>query len=104
MGTLKSPFHVVAVTVVLLSAITALFLVSCGGDDEGDNASPEIVGCNSVSYRGLTWAMGCAPGIVSFDQTTNQAGVTVSFRVTCSGGCVSAVEVLSGNTTSIVSP
>ncbi|MBU2446187.1 MAG: hypothetical protein KJ666_11555 [Bacteroidetes bacterium] len=80
------------------SVIALLFLVvslSPGCSTEPESDKPEIVGCNSVKYKGVTFSrIGCAPGIASFYVTATQGGVTGNFHITCSGGCILSVTVI----------
>lgn len=71
--------------------------VACSSSDGGTGSSaPEIVGCNSVLYRGVTYGnLGCAPGIASFTVSGSQNGNSFCFNITCSAGCVSGVTVCS---------
>ncbi|MBM4167744.1 MAG: hypothetical protein FJ215_01095 [Ignavibacteria bacterium] len=73
-----------------------LLFAQCDKDEptQPTQDKPEIVGCNSVKYKGVTFSnIGCAPGIASFDVSITQGGVSASFHVTCSGGCISSVTV-----------
>ena len=91
--------HVKATPVFAFFAVAALAAAACNGDSTGpsqsENNDPEIVGCNSVKYKGTTFSnIGCAPGIASFDVAINQNNVMANFRITCSGGCVATVTVI----------
>ena len=92
--------NTIKVVVIMLMAIVFVSIICMGcskKDDEKDD-KPEIVGCNSVKYQGYTYTnLGCAQGIASFDVTTTQGGHTASFHITCSGGCISSVTVISGS-------
>jgi len=80
---------------VLLFASMTLF-VRCDKDEptQPTQDKPEIVGCNSVKYKGVTFSnIGCSPGVASFDVSISQGGVSASFHVTCSSGCISSVTV-----------
>ena len=80
-----------------LVLILGLYLFSCKKDDSASTSAstnPEIVGCNSVKYKGTTFSnIGCSPGIASFDVSMSQNGVSASFHIICSNGCISAVTV-----------
>jgi hypothetical protein len=78
--------------------------IACGGKSNSpttpSNTStssniPQITSCNTVVYRGITYAdMGCRVGIASFTSTLSIGGSPpVCFNVTCSAGCVSAVRI-----------
>ena len=86
-----------------LSTILTIALVApvgCGGSDNGTspsstNSTPQVTGCNAVTYRGATYPnLGCAPGIASFTSTISINGsAPVCFNVTCSAGCVSSARI-----------
>lgn len=77
--------------IALLFVVVSLRL-GCSTDPEPDK--PEIVGCNSVKYKGYTFTgLGCAPGIASFNTSGTQNGHEFNFSITCSGGCISSVTV-----------
>lgn len=75
---------------VLLIGLLLLLHVGCKGDDATRaSAEPEIVGCNSVLYQGVTYSnLGCAPGLLSFTVEGSQNGRSFCFDITCSGGCI----------------
>ena len=101
----KSKLFGIAVSFALAILSTTLLVIACGSDGGDGNGDPEIVGCNSVRYNGYTFGnLGCAPGIASFDVETNQNGNIGRFRITCSGGCISSVQILGGSNNLIVSP
>ena len=80
--------------VVILFCLLLLLCFTCKKDDSESSSTPEIVGCNSVKYKGMTFSnIGCSYGIESFDTDICQNGTCASFHVTCSGGCVSSVTV-----------
>ena len=91
MKTILIKTSVMAFVFVLVS-----LCVGCKKDEPTQPASdkPEIVGCNSVKYKGVTFAnLGCAPGIAGFDVDITQNGASASFHITCSGGCISSVTL-----------
>jgi hypothetical protein len=68
--------------------------LACSDGPTSPSSTPQIAGCNSVSYQGTTYSnLGCAVGIASFTSTITQNGRTASFSITCSGGCISTVRV-----------
>lgn len=70
-----------------LTGAAALLFLSCEKSNE-----PEIVGCNSVKYKGYTYTnLGCTSNMLSMDVTVTQNGHTASFYITCSDGCISSV-------------
>lgn len=78
-----------SITLAIVSGMLILF--ACNKEEE---EKPEIVGCNSVKYKGYTYTgLGCRPGLVSFDVTITQNGHTASFHITCSNGCISSATV-----------
>jgi hypothetical protein len=80
------------------ATVLALVWGGCSSDGGTGSAAPEIVGCNSVRYQGVTYgSLGCAPGIASFTVSGSQNGNTFCFDITCSAGCISGVTVCSGN-------
>lgn len=92
------------ILLILAIIIISAFIVACSKSDD-DDGDPEIVGCNSVKYKGYTFTnIGCAIGIVSFDITTTQNGHKGSFHITCSNGCISSVTVLSGANAPLMEP
>lgn len=77
---------------IIFFVLGTITLLTCGVSDEDEK--PTIVGCNSVKYKGYTFTqLGCAPGIASFKTSGTQNGHEFSFFITCSGGCISSVEV-----------
>lgn len=87
----------IAITILLCISFTLISFMTCSKKND-KNDKPEIVDCNSVKYKGYTYTnLGCAPGIASFNVTTTQGGHTASFYITCSGGCISSVEVISSS-------
>lgn len=78
--------------IAILFILSTGWLMQCSKDEE-----PEIVGCNSVKYKGHTYTnLGCAQGIRSFDVTITQEGHSASFHIECSNGCISSVKVTDG--------
>ena len=97
------PFCGSVVTCVLLA--TAL---ACGGSKSSggstptspspSSTSPQITGCNNVSYQGQAYSWGSGQGcnmsgVASFQTTITQAARTVCFNITCASGCISTVRV-----------
>jgi hypothetical protein len=76
--------------------LLAFWLAGCGKDgDSGTSSSsgPQVAGCSSVVYRGVTYPVTCNPGVASFTVSISTAGNSACFNVTCSAGCVSSVRV-----------
>jgi hypothetical protein len=80
----------------IVGAAAALTVAACKDDStEPASQTPQIAGCNSVTYKGTTFTnIGCAPGIASFDVEISQNGVSGHFHITCTGGCVATVTVI----------
>ena len=94
----------VLIVLILAFIVVSAFIIACSKSENEDN-KPEIVGCNSVKYKGYTYTnLGCAPGIASFNVTTTQGGHTASFHITCSGGCIATVSVGSGENMPLLGP
>jgi len=90
---LKSPKLRIAMLIALAIVSVMIIFLACGKEDE----KPQIVGCDSVKYKGFTYTnLGCRPGVASVDVTTTQNGHTASFHITCSGGCISSATVIKG--------
>lgn len=97
----------IKIAIIILTAImfVSIIYISCSKNDDKQSDIPEIVGCNSVKYKGYTYTnLGCAQGIASFDVTTTQGGHTASFHITCSNGCISSVTVGSGPVEPVLGP
>jgi len=91
---LKSKTLMSIALAVLVMLFGTIFFTTCKstvGPDDNDDGTASVVGCNQVSYQGFTYTItGCEPGVASFNVTITQSGHTASFRITCSGGCVSS--------------
>lgn len=81
---LKFKFLILAILVI---AIGSYFFVAC------TVSPPKIVDCSQVKYKGITWSLDQCSGATSGTVivTTTQNGKTVTFTLTCSNGCISAV-------------
>lgn len=91
------PEKIVLIGLLLLAVFWgAIFLEACKSpsspDEDEDEDKAKIVGCNKVSYKGVTYTItGCEqPGVASFDVTITQNLNTASFHITCSSGCISS--------------
>lgn len=80
---------------VLLIGLLLLLHVGCKGDDATRaSAEPEIVGCSSVLYQGVTYTtFVCAQGVSSATVEGSQNGQSYCFDITCEGGCIFSVSV-----------
>lgn len=87
---IKKPKNITIAIIILLVFSIVVLLITCSKDEK-----PEIVGCNSIKYKGKTYSnVGCAVGIRSFNI---EYGDGVCFHVECSGGCISSVSLCSGS-------
>lgn len=90
---MNAKFNKTRLAVLLVLTIVSVMIIffACG---KKEAEKPEIVGCDSVKYKGFTYTgLGCRPGVASFDVTITQNGHTASFHVTCTRGCISSVTV-----------
>jgi len=86
--------RIVFILIIAMAAST-FYLLTCS-----KNEKPEIVGCNSVKYKGITYTnLGCEPGLRSFDISTSQG--PASFHIECSKGCISKVTVTNENSKNV---
>lgn len=82
-----------------LNFIPIFFMCACIAfftfcEDDEEESKPEIVGCNSVEYKGTTFSnLGCAYGIASFDISGSQNGKEFDFHIECENGCISKVTL-----------
>jgi|GEM_PF-1762321 len=82
--------RVIFMAVILMIAL-AVFFLTCSKDEK-----PEIVGCNSIKYKGMTYFVtGCELGARSFN-AEYYYGDRPCFYVECSRGCISSVSLCSG--------
>ncbi|MFC1852900.1 hypothetical protein ACFL27_22095 [candidate division CSSED10-310 bacterium] len=90
--------HLSRILVAFLLVFSLIFVLSsiqaCTDDDDDSSSNPEVTGCSTVYWNGITWYIsGCEYGASSFRVEITQNGNYACFEITCSGGCIATARL-----------